>query len=86
MASADFGAVDRVRRAIEEDPVVAGRLALWGRRIVGEALAQAQTVVALSLRCQPTSHWVHSPTRLKLKLPMVLRAAQPALALRLLLS
>jgi len=42
---ADF-AVDRVRRAIEADPVVAGRLALWGRRIVGEALAQAQQVVA----------------------------------------
>jgi hypothetical protein len=42
---ADF-AVERVCRAIEEDPVVAGRLALWGRRIVGEALAQAQQVVA----------------------------------------
>jgi hypothetical protein len=42
---ADF-AVERVRRAIEEDPRIAGRLALWGRRIVGEALAQAQHVVA----------------------------------------
>jgi hypothetical protein len=39
-------AVERVRRAIEQDPVVAGRLALWGRRIVGEALAQAQQVIA----------------------------------------
>ncbi|WP_222851230.1 ferritin-like fold-containing protein [Phytoactinopolyspora mesophila] len=42
---ADF-AVDRVRAAIEEDPSVAGRLALWGRRLVGEALAQAQRVAA----------------------------------------
>jgi hypothetical protein len=39
-------AVDRVRAAIDADPKVAGRLALWGRRIVGEALAQAQHVVA----------------------------------------
>jgi hypothetical protein len=42
---ADF-VVDRVRAAIEEDPSVAGRLALWGRRLVGEALAQAQRVAA----------------------------------------
>jgi hypothetical protein len=39
-------AVDRVRRAIAADPIVAGRLALWGRRIVGEALAQAQQVIS----------------------------------------
>ncbi|MGH8888566.1 MAG: ferritin-like fold-containing protein [Acidothermaceae bacterium] len=39
-------AVDRVRQAIEADPAIAGRLALWGRRIVGEALAQAQAVCA----------------------------------------
>jgi hypothetical protein len=39
-------AVERVRTAIGEDPVVAGRLALWGRRLVGEALSQAQVVVA----------------------------------------
>lgn len=39
-------AVDAVNRAIAADPLVAGRLALWGRRIVGEALAQAQHVVA----------------------------------------
>jgi hypothetical protein len=39
-------AVDRVRKAIETDPRVAGRLALWGRRLVGEALSQAQRVAA----------------------------------------
>ena len=38
--------VDRVRKAIEADPRVAGRLALWGRRLVGEALSQAQRVAA----------------------------------------
>lgn len=38
--------VDRVRRAIAEDPRVGGRLALWGRRLVGEALSQAQRVAA----------------------------------------
>lgn len=38
--------VDRVRSAIETDPRVAGRLALWGRRLVGEALSQAQRVAA----------------------------------------
>ena len=36
--------VERVRVAIEENPAVAGRLALWARRIVGEALAQAHRV------------------------------------------
>src|SRR3954447_25855941 len=39
-------AVDRVRRAIEQDHRVAGRLALWGRRLMGEALTQAQRVAA----------------------------------------
>jgi hypothetical protein len=39
-------AVDRVRAAIAEEPRVAGRLALWGRRLVGEALSQAQRVAA----------------------------------------
>ncbi len=39
-------AVDRVRSAIAADPRVAGRLALWGRRLVGEALSQAQRVAA----------------------------------------
>ncbi len=38
--------VDRVRRAIAEDPRVGGRLALWGRRLMGEALSQAQRVAA----------------------------------------
>lgn len=38
--------VDRVRSAIAADPRVAGRLALWGRRLVGEALSQAQRVAA----------------------------------------
>ena len=38
--------VDRVRTAIEDDPRIAGRLALWGRRLVGEALSQAQRVAA----------------------------------------
>jgi hypothetical protein len=39
-------AIDRVRAAIAADPRVAGRLALWGRRIMGEALTQAQHIVA----------------------------------------
>lgn len=40
---ADF-VVSHVRSAIADDPQVAGRLALWGRRLVGEALSQAQQV------------------------------------------
>lgn len=42
---ADF-AVAHVRAAVAADPTVAGRLALWARRLVGEALAQAQRVAA----------------------------------------
>jgi hypothetical protein len=38
--------ISRVRAAIEADPSLAGRLALWARRLVGEALAQAHRVVA----------------------------------------
>jgi len=38
--------VARVREAVEADPRVAGRLALWARRLVGEALGQAQRVAA----------------------------------------
>ncbi len=38
--------VQKVVRAIEADRKVAGRLALWGRRLVGEALSQAQRVAA----------------------------------------
>lgn len=37
-------AVERVGAAIAADRRVAGRLALWGRRLVGEALTQAQRV------------------------------------------
>jgi hypothetical protein len=39
-------AVDHVRAAIAADPRVGGRLALWARRLVGEALSQAQRVIA----------------------------------------
>jgi hypothetical protein len=38
--------IERVRAAIEADPKVAGRLALWARRLVGEAFGQAQRVAA----------------------------------------
>jgi len=38
--------VERVRRAISVDPPLAGRLALWARRLMGEALTQAQRVAA----------------------------------------
>lgn len=38
--------IERVRAAIAEDPRVGGRLALWGRRLMGEALSQAQRVAA----------------------------------------
>jgi hypothetical protein len=37
-------AVARVKEIIAEEPSVAGRLALWARRLVGEALIQAQQV------------------------------------------
>jgi len=49
-ALADSGhaqfAITRVREAVAADPAVAGRLALWARRLVGEALSQAQRVAA----------------------------------------
>jgi len=38
--------VDRVTKAIAVDPRLGGRLALWGRRLMGEALTQAQRVAA----------------------------------------
>jgi hypothetical protein len=38
--------VDKVVAGITADPKVAGRLALWGRRLVGEALSQAQRVAS----------------------------------------
>lgn len=37
-------AVERVRAGIEADPAAGGRLALWARRLVGEALSQGQQV------------------------------------------
>lgn len=40
-------AVDRVRAAVEADPAISGRLALWARRLVGEALSQGQRVAAV---------------------------------------
>ncbi|SEK22724.1 tRNA-(MS[2]IO[6]A)-hydroxylase (MiaE)-like [Blastococcus sp. DSM 46786] len=42
---ADF-AVREVRAAIAADRAVAGRLALWGRRLVGEAMTRSQAVIA----------------------------------------
>ena len=38
--------VEHVREAIAANPKVAGRLALWARRLMGEALSQAQRVAA----------------------------------------
>ncbi len=38
--------IDRVRHATEVDPRLGGRLALWGRRLMGEALIQGQRVAA----------------------------------------
>jgi hypothetical protein len=43
--NADF-AVERIRAEIARDHRIAGRLALWGRRLMGEALTQAQRVAA----------------------------------------
>jgi len=42
---ADF-AVREVRAAVAADPALSGRLSLWARRLVGEALSQAQRVAA----------------------------------------
>lgn len=42
---ADFAAAE-IRRAIETDPKVANPLSMWARRLVGEALSQAQRVAA----------------------------------------
>ena len=44
-ARAEF-AVREVEAAIGEQPAIAGRLALWGRRLVGEAISQTQHVLA----------------------------------------
>ncbi len=40
---ADFAAT-QIRQAIAADPKLANRLALWARRLVGEAISQAQRV------------------------------------------
>ncbi|SCG80702.1 tRNA-(MS[2]IO[6]A)-hydroxylase (MiaE)-like [Micromonospora echinaurantiaca] len=42
---AEFAAAE-IRAAIELDPRVAGRLSMWARRLVGEALSQAGRVAA----------------------------------------
>jgi len=42
---ADF-AVREVRAAIKADRTLPGRLSLWGRRLVGEAMSQSQAVIA----------------------------------------
>jgi 1,2-phenylacetyl-CoA epoxidase catalytic subunit len=39
-------AVHEVAAAIAAQPAIAGRLALWGRRLVGEAISQTQHVLA----------------------------------------
>jgi len=39
-------AVATILAAIDRDPRLSGRLALWGRRFVGEAISQAQRVAA----------------------------------------
>jgi hypothetical protein len=39
-------AVREVAAATAEQPSIAGRLALWGRRLVGEAISQTQHVLA----------------------------------------
>src|SRR5690606_17968987 len=39
-------AVERVRAAVAADPSASARLALWARRLVGEALSQGQRVAA----------------------------------------
>ncbi len=38
--------VGYMQQSLSQDPGAAGRLALWGRRLMGEALAQAQRVAA----------------------------------------
>jgi hypothetical protein len=39
-------AVREVETAVADQPSIAGRLALWGRRLVGEAISQTQHVLA----------------------------------------
>ena len=35
-----------LRKVVDADPAVAGRLSLWGRRLMGEAMSQAQQLAA----------------------------------------
>ncbi|PGH41486.1 hydroxylase [Micromonospora sp. WMMA1996] len=42
---AEFAAAE-IRAAIEADPRMAGRLSIWARRLLGEALSQARRVAA----------------------------------------
>jgi len=42
----DAFAIKRIKEAIAEDGKVAGRLALWGRRLMGEMISQATLVSA----------------------------------------
>ncbi|GAB3219849.1 ferritin-like domain-containing protein [Glycomyces halotolerans] len=44
-SAAGFAAAE-IRAAVEADPSVAGRLSLWARRLVGEAINRAQAVAA----------------------------------------
>ncbi|MCH7231258.1 ferritin-like domain-containing protein [Glycomyces sp. L485] len=44
-SAAEFAAAE-IRAAVEEDPSAAGRLSLWGRRLVGEGINRAQGVAA----------------------------------------
>jgi hypothetical protein len=60
MGQAEF-AVATVREAVARQPAVAGRLALWARRLIGEALSQAQRVAAE--RDALASLLIGSPTR-----------------------
>ncbi|WP_300681962.1 ferritin-like fold-containing protein [Nocardioides sp.] len=39
-------AIERIEAGIAADPTLGGRLALWGRRLMGEALTQTQHVAA----------------------------------------
>lgn len=39
-------AMGEIRRAASADPILASRLALWGRRLVGEALGVVQTLLS----------------------------------------
>ena len=40
--------VDELSRAIDDDPALASRLALWGRRLVGDTLLVARAAIAAS--------------------------------------